>query len=55
MIYRIFTIISRYSWKKKVDSSKNRNIKKSRRNKLIKILAKSKSWNLLESKNFIKV
>ena len=41
--------------KDEIDSNKNRNIRKSR-NKLIKILIKLKSWNLLrfKSRNFYK-
>ena len=41
--------------KNNISGTKSRSIKKSRRNKIVKILAKSKSWNLAKFKNFTKV
>ena len=37
--------------RKKVNGNKNTNIKKSRKNKIVEILDKSKSYNLFKSQN----
>ena len=49
-------LISVYQFEKNgIDSIKNKNIKKSRKNEIIEISLKSKVWNLFKSKNFIKI
>ena len=51
-----YLLISVYQFEKNgIDSIKNKNIKKSRKNEIIEISLKSKVWNLFKSKNFIKI